>query len=710
MDKDFFIIDTNNLSEIKTSLYGYIINEKGIFTKNSKYKINEIKNSTGSWIYIKRENDNIEIMQDFQGNYGLYIYKNNKYFCISNSFIYLVEYINKKYKLTLNKQYINTYLTSDLCSIAYSDTAVNEIYLLPRNIKINIDISYKTINFTSIPSTENSIKLGTYESIHILDLWYEKWRKIIYNCATSKHIFISELSGGIDSRISFMLASKSHINLNNIRIESRIPPIGCQHTYNEDFKIANKIAKKMHFSLNKDYQQISKHLDTSEIINNSFNCKTLIHKSTVFKYNFEEKNIIKLTGGGGENLRDYWYTPVDEFIYKQKGIIFPNDRISIIQKGIDNIKEKYKITSTNSPNIPHLLYRETRGRHHFGTTAVEEFLAGIYTLMPLCDPYLYKINIENDFTNDSNLLIAIIFKRYCPELLEIEFQGNRQIKEHTKVIADKINNKYPYNSNITLEVNNYIIEDIHSTLKETKQNNKNDIYNFYSIILKSSWINNIINELFLHEFYFKSLLTYKTNYLEANTIIGIAYLFELVNNKNIFYYPKKIYENLLCFVKYKNKKTCNIENKIKNFINNSKTIRMDIKNFGSNNDIIFNFFDNYISFTSPKWFKNEYGIGYVIKFVNKSKITFICKGDGELKIFIRGERLILSNGEYYNFVTIIDDFKINNKTVIDNYPVSFNFPFIYKQNVKDGDSFSLLIKANIHDKYTINHFVNIIND
>lgn len=128
-NEEFFIIDSDNLNYIGNKLFGFLIDNEKIITSNN------ISNITGegTYIYIEDKNNEITIYQDFNGNYGLYIFQTNEYFAISNSFLKLVEYLKNKYELTLNKDYANYFMTSGLNSTIYKETLVNEIEIIPRN-------------------------------------------------------------------------------------------------------------------------------------------------------------------------------------------------------------------------------------------------------------------------------------------------------------------------------------------------------------------------------------------------------------------------------------------------------------------------------------------------------------------------------------------------------------------------------------------------
>lgn len=77
-------------------------------------------------------------------------------------------------------------------------------------------------------------------------------------------------------------------------------------------------------------------------------------------------------------------------------------------------------------NLLQIHYNETRSRFHFGKSIIESYFSNMVTLTPLIDSNLRKLKTyDND--SDAKLLIAIIFLRYCPQLLDFEFDGGRKI-------------------------------------------------------------------------------------------------------------------------------------------------------------------------------------------------------------------------------------------------------------------------------------------
>ena len=82
IDKEFFFIDSNNLDSVKTRFYGYSIQDTGIYEEdNLDEQAIAGLDGCGCYIYVKADNNEITIQQDFNGAYGMYLYRWGGVFC-----------------------------------------------------------------------------------------------------------------------------------------------------------------------------------------------------------------------------------------------------------------------------------------------------------------------------------------------------------------------------------------------------------------------------------------------------------------------------------------------------------------------------------------------------------------------------------------------------------------------------------------------------
>ena len=141
INKNYFIIDSNNINSISSTIYGYAITDYGIYD-NSNILLSKCDNikGRGTYIYIKKKDNYILIKQDFNGSFGLHIYRKNNYFAISNSFFMLFDYLKDRVELTFNRDYANHMIVVNLADLSYAETMINEIHILPRDIQIIINL------------------------------------------------------------------------------------------------------------------------------------------------------------------------------------------------------------------------------------------------------------------------------------------------------------------------------------------------------------------------------------------------------------------------------------------------------------------------------------------------------------------------------------------------------------------------------------------
>ncbi len=459
----FFFIDTNNLQDTESKLFGYMLTNQGIITNSSDAEINgeECNGLSGAYVYVYRNRDEITISQDYLGSYGIYLYEEDDYFALSNSFAYLVEKLKVSRELNLNLDFANMLLVESLCVYSVQDTLFKEIRQLKRNDIVKINIMQRKIQLLEVDYQENTIAIDSQRGMDVLDCWYKDWIRIIREIHQQTPNLQVDLSGGIDSRITFGLFSKCGVTEKGFirTIEDKL------HTHAEDYRIAKEIATSFGFLLNDTSNlRYKEHpLDVEDIINLSEYVKFGFHKQMYWKRTKPDEWMFMLTGNGGECIRKYWtYSEKDAEIVNTNRIknLFPNLKPGIKTEIVASIvKETRKCysdlhskferfgRSLQEENISDQLYREGRARYHFGKGSVENYLSGRIGLYPLLDPKLHQLQLNTDLCGDRNLLVAVIFTRFFPELLNYPFEGNRSIDHNTIAMARHINDLFPMKNN-----------------------------------------------------------------------------------------------------------------------------------------------------------------------------------------------------------------------------------------------------------------------
>lgn len=452
-DSMFFVFDSDGIESLQSALYGYVIRDSVIEDADALEAAPVGEN--GAYVYIEAKDDRIGVYQDFAGSFGLFLFRQDGYFAISNNFQLLAEYLSSRgYRLTENDDYNCHFFLVSLCSMSCEETPAKEIALLPRDTVVRIDKKSGDLEIRQIDFGELSIPIASMEALEVLDEWFERWTTLIAGTARLNEYMYQDLSGGMDSRVLLALLLNSGADMRAIRVESSELEI---HTYAEDYAIAKQLADRHGFALNVDpcseKKQRPRSLD--DVYFNTLYTKLGFHKQMYWVPMHARAH--HFTGHGGEALRGYYAGTPEEFKAKQLGwcrwiSLQDNARFSTalentIDRSLEYVRKKYATCGRpiDERDVVNKLCRETEMRFHCGRTCIERYAGGEISYLPLLDKSLAKIASSAEVCPDYNLLYALIFVRYAPTLLSIAFEGNRKIDHSTVQCAKGINalKRYP---------------------------------------------------------------------------------------------------------------------------------------------------------------------------------------------------------------------------------------------------------------------------
>lgn len=508
INENFFIIDSNNLEKIDSHMFGYTVSKEGILTDNFYKKIGYYKQPEpqGIFVMIRKNGNEIRINQDYNGCFGLYIYKNKKtnYFAISNSFLLLEEYIIRNQNITLNRDFINNFIISQSSSPSIHETMIKEINKLPSNAFILINVEIRTFKIFYINYNENTIPYDSIEGIEIIDKWIDKWGYILRSIRNKTNNLYTYLSGGYNTRITLAILLNSGLDLTKILIKTSKE----DKNYNEeDLKIAINISKKYGFKLN------NFSLDKDKIkwsLKDTISC--ILYSKLGFNKDFYQKDLFFLNprfdfnGIGGEIIRGFPHynimTIIEKLCSLENKIInygeeFYSSSFRLCNRSI-NILSKQK-TYTNEYELSSLFYSKGILRNNLCKLGIERFLSNIYSLQPLLDPDIRKLkfNLNKKYPHD---LLAYIYVRFSNELIHFPIEGNRIINSESIKKAEMINkNISSYKIKSHLNKNFYIDYDRKSPFPNS---NDNIGYNeYFQNFFKSSKFFDSINKVFKNDTY-----------------------------------------------------------------------------------------------------------------------------------------------------------------------------------------------------------------
>lgn len=124
------------------------------------------------------------------------------------------------------------------------------------------------------------------------------------------------------------------------------------------------------------------------------------------------------------------------------------------------------------------------------------------------------------------------------------------------------------------------------------------------------------------------------------------------------------------------------------------TLRIDLKNFGLDNDLeILEISDENITLKRPDWLSNEEGKGLILQsYKGLINLKVKCINKGVLRITLRGIDFRDSKRDRFPVYVNISNLKINEEEIIENRLVWHSEPYIFKKEVGDSEIIDLDIK------------------
>ena len=487
INENFFVFDSEHLDKVFSHMYGFSISKKGILTDNY-YKIigkYEEPEPQGIYVMIRKIGNLIILNQDFQGSFGIYLFKNKNYFALSNSYLLLLQYLNGKQNLSLNDDYIDNFIITPLCSYSLEETMIKEIIQIPYNSYLIIDIKRKYLKISKIDYKENSIPLESKEGFKIIDKWIDKWAYIFRSLKKITDNVSFDLSGGFDTRTLLPILLNSGINLNEVLIYSYKDKL---NNHDKDLKIATNISSKYGFKLNKfNFDNNSTKWSLKDTIYCSIYSKLGFHKEFYFRNQFYNKPRFTFKGCGGEDLRGAPGIPIEK--YKEKIIFEPilgkdfyNSSINLVNRSINFLKKDK--TLNNDYKLSFGLHSKAFARNHFGKAALEGFLANVYFIHPLMDPEIRKINynINEKFSHD---LIAYIYVRFAKDLIYFKALSDGDLNKNSVIKAESLNSQNkPYK--IKKDYNKYFFIDTKRKSPSPQSNDERNVNEYLMELFYSS--------------------------------------------------------------------------------------------------------------------------------------------------------------------------------------------------------------------------------
>lgn len=444
MHEKFFIIDADTLEQTPEKLYGMAFDGKSFITDMAAFDESAYRDYSGAFIAVKRKGDSLHIYQDANGTYGIYLYEEGEYFAFSNSFILLFEYLyfQKKKKLSLNYDYACHLLSIPSCSIAYTSTLCREIRILPPTDEIEIGKSARGFVTKTCPENE-AIDIYSGEALVRIDRWISKWASLIQNLQEQKLFTEVDVTGGMDSRVTLSLALAADVDRSKINFcSAEACPV------KDDFLLAREIAGLCGFSLNSlKFSGKYTKLSLADTWNISMLTNLGTHHHPYFKPSVHSPSFFKITGQGGETIRNHWYFEPHALERMMMGGDVSQKNISLcgirfLWNELQELNKRYAGDRANGyRTLVHHLYKEGRARYHFGRNIAAVHIVNYMALAPLLDGELRRINCLSRGNTDYDLLMAVILTRIDRRLVGIPFNNGKLFSADCVNRALEINKK-----------------------------------------------------------------------------------------------------------------------------------------------------------------------------------------------------------------------------------------------------------------------------
>lgn len=351
----------------------FVIGNKG-FQKFYKHNVSVDMYEDGNYVLINRVDANkYKLTRDYHGYYPLYYFNSDDYWCVSNSIIYIAEYLRSK-GITINYNESNVEAWKChlplLQTINSHSTFIDEIKVLPGNQDIFFikENARNSISFTKRAKSLEVDKDYNTALKNCLDIWIKRYLTILSN----QNIALwNDLTGGLDSRTLFSFLIR---NIDEAReaFKDRRLRISSNSKNIEDFEVAKRLASLFDFKLNTSIdEEFHSEIATPHerfAVWKYFNLgrySPIVFSSTDFNSKWAE-----FGGEGGENNRNFYLsgnsetaTCFNEFIEEKYKEFFISDIrykewVSQVRQSILLLQQDVDM----SPSIIH--YREFRSTHH----------------------------------------------------------------------------------------------------------------------------------------------------------------------------------------------------------------------------------------------------------------------------------------------------------------------------------------------------------
>lgn len=439
ISENFFCIASDNLETPRSRLIGFAFDGNNLYLNHCCGK-RLPDDCTGSYINILVENDHILIQQDSISSYGIYIYKDKDYFAISNSIVYLIDYLAGNHVLTPNYDYISIFLQFHN-TITYTETIISEISILPQNADILIDINNRHLSIDQRYIKDHCVPIDSPETFALLDEWQSRWSSLLACLLQTGQDVEFGLSGGRDSRAVLSIIDNNKVDLQSICFFNQS---GNAHTYRDDRVLAEKIGAIYGFALNQCPNTETINYSRKIAYFLSFLAEGLSHPLYRGSITGWKRPHFRFGGWASEAHRDVWDGSAENIVNNPNLINISNGALRDARFALlKRVLHEMEIYHTKEISGAQIFQNKHMISFHSGRGAVEEYLFNAVNLCPLADGKLLRIAQKYEQNFDRNLLFAVIITRYLPEISHLGYDSGHLTAPETLNLAKTLSDKYP---------------------------------------------------------------------------------------------------------------------------------------------------------------------------------------------------------------------------------------------------------------------------
>ena len=449
-----FLISSDELDRVETRMIGMMITDDGKLWMD---KMPPQRDGTGYYVLIEREEGRIRITQDPFGSFGLFLYREEDRFLLSNSFFLLAE--KAANRLSLHREYLMTLICARECPVGHNATLAREIVRLSSDRYVEIDLASKCLSVFRTPRTLFGRKPETDGDFALLDKWYFKWVRFFRTLAEKQSPFFADLSGGLDTRIILSMLLNGDIDLNTaVRMTTHdsvnIPKDA------EDMRIAGTIAKELSIRMNTDLIRTEKtgRISPEETYRTSRQftmgqtnyCR--LHSICYHEPVFFAKGLGSTVKGSVAEHGKAW-SGMEEALAEWDA---QADRLL---NELPETEEREKIRKTVKAAIRRdagvlmadvqgddghrasVFYQKVLMEGRDAKKVLDSSLRNTVIVSPFMDPMINQFDY-NPYGDDPLYLATLILSRYRPELLRFEIEHRTFVPESVRR-AEELNRKYP---------------------------------------------------------------------------------------------------------------------------------------------------------------------------------------------------------------------------------------------------------------------------